>query len=145
MSGNSNQYDPTRMFQDWIQRGGEAQAEFVENFGSLMTAAGQTPGTFNPLETLRQMSETAQSAQSRMIENVSSMQSRGMDAVIGMGQDMISSIAGWGAYKTTVSSNGRISIPEAERKALGIGEGDLVQVIILPIPNRQKREVNKQI
>ena len=144
MNGNSNQYDPTRMFQDWIQKGGEAQAEFVKNFGSLMTAAGQTPGTFNPLETLRQMSETAQSAQSRMIENVSSMQSRGMDAVIGMGHDMISSIAGWGAYKTTVSSNGRISIPEAERKALGIGEGDLVQVIILPIPNRQKREVNKQ-
>ena len=26
----------------------------------------------------------------------------------------------WGAYKTTISSNGRISIPEAERNALGL-------------------------
>lgn len=42
-------------------------------------------------------------------------------------------------FKTTVQSNGRISIPEAERKALGIEEGDLVQVIIIPL-EKQKRE-----
>ena len=142
MSGNRNQYDPTKMFQDWIQQSGQAQAEFVKGFGSLM-ATGSKTGVFNPLETLREISESAQRAQSHMIENVSSMQSRGIDAMIGMGQNLIPSIANWGAYKTTVSSNGRISIPEAERNALGIGEGDLVQVIILPIPNRKKREVNK--
>ncbi|GBC73797.1 hypothetical protein HRbin04_01203 [archaeon HR04] len=42
-------------------------------------------------------------------------------------------------FKTTVQSNGRISIPEAERKALGIEEGDLVQVIIIPLEKQQKR------
>ena len=42
----------------------------------------------------------------------------------------------WGAFKTTVGSNGRISIPEAERDALGIEEGDLVQIIITPIKSK---------
>ena len=41
-----------------------------------------------------------------------------------------------GAFKTTVGSNGRISIPEAERDALGIEEGDLVQIIITPIKSK---------
>jgi AbrB family looped-hinge helix DNA binding protein len=36
-------------------------------------------------------------------------------------------------FKTTVQKAGRISIPEAERQALGIKEGDLVQVMVVPI------------
>ncbi len=36
-------------------------------------------------------------------------------------------------FKTTVQKAGRISIPEAERAALGIKEGDLVQVMVVPI------------
>ena len=145
MNGNSYQNNPTKMFQDWIQRSGEAQAEFVKNFGALMTSAGSRSGTFNPLETLQEISKSAQNVQSQMIEDVSSMQARGLDAMLGMGQNLIPSMASWGTYKTAVSSNGRISIPEAERNALDIEEGDLVQVIILPIPNRRKkREVNKQ-
>ena len=36
-------------------------------------------------------------------------------------------------FKTSVQKAGRISIPEAERKALGIKEGDLVQVVVIPI------------
>lgn len=144
MNGNGNQYDPTRMFQDWIQKSGQAQAEFVKNFASLMTSTGgQSPGVFNPLETLREITESTHNAQSRLMENVSSMQNRGMNALIGMGQNMIPAIANWGAYKTVIGSNGRISIPEAERTALGIEEGDLVQVFILPIPNKKKKEVNK--
>lgn len=147
MIGNENQYNPSEMFAEWIRRGGQAQAEFAKSFGSLMTTPAGGRGAFNPLETLRRTSELAQRAQSEMLQSVSSMQSRGLDAVmLGMGQThgIIPSIAGWGAYKTSVGSNGRISIPEAERNALGIGEGDLVQVIILPIPNRKKREVNEQ-
>jgi AbrB family looped-hinge helix DNA binding protein len=41
-------------------------------------------------------------------------------------------------FKTTVQSGGRISIPEAERQALNIEEGDLVQVILIPIERRRK-------
>jgi hypothetical protein len=38
-------------------------------------------------------------------------------------------------FKTRVQSGGRISIPDAEREALGIDEGDLVQAFIIPIPS----------
>ncbi len=43
-------------------------------------------------------------------------------------------------FKTTVQSGGRISIPEAERQALNIEDGDLVQVIVVPIERRRKSQ-----
>ncbi|QIO25143.1 AbrB/MazE/SpoVT family DNA-binding domain-containing protein [Haloarcula sp. JP-L23] len=36
-------------------------------------------------------------------------------------------------FKTRVQSGGRISIPDAEREALGINEDDLVQAIVFPV------------
>ncbi|MGH1567317.1 MAG: AbrB/MazE/SpoVT family DNA-binding domain-containing protein [Nitrosopumilus sp.] len=139
MNGNSNQYNPTEMFKDWIQKNGRAQAEFMKSFGSLMT--NQTSHTFNPLETLKDVSDNTRQTQSKMMENMSSIQSKSMDTMFNIGQ-MLPSFMNWGAYKTTISSNGRISIPEAERNALGLGAGDLVQVIVLPIAKKSKnREV----
>ena len=139
MSGNTNQYDPTTMFKDWIQKSGRAQAEFMKNFGALM--GNQTSKTFNPLDTLKEVSDNTRQAQSTMMENMTSMQNKSMDTMFSIGQ-MLPSFMNWGAYKTTISSNGRISIPEAERNALGLGEGDLVQVIVLPIAKKSKaREV----
>jgi AbrB family looped-hinge helix DNA binding protein len=44
-------------------------------------------------------------------------------------------------FKTTVQSGGRISIPEAERQALNIEEGDLVQVVLIPI-DRKRRNIS---
>jgi AbrB family looped-hinge helix DNA binding protein len=141
MSGNKNQYDPSEMFKDWIQKSGRAQAEFMKNFGSLMT--NQTSQTFNPLDTLRDVSDGTRQAQSNVMQNMSSMQSKSMDTMFNIGQ-MLPSFMNWGAYKTTISSNGRISIPEAERNALGLGDGDLVQVIILPIAKKSKNKEVKQ-
>jgi hypothetical protein len=58
-------------------------------------------------------------------------------------QNMFSSLQGFTNYnamfKTNVQTGGRISIPEAERQALGIEEGDLVQVIIIPITRKKNR------
>jgi len=141
MSGNYNQYDPSEMFKEWIQKSGRAQAEFIKNFGSLMT--NQNTQTFNPLETLREVSDSTRNTQSKMMQNISSIQNKSMDTMFQIGQ-MLPSFVNWGAYKTTVSSNGRISIPEAERNALGLGEGDLVQVIILPIAKKSKNKEGKQ-
>ena len=141
MNGNSNPYDPTKMFKDWIQKSGRAQTEFMKSFGSLMT--DQDTQTFNPLETLKEVSDRTRQTQSNLIQDMSSMHSQGMEAMFNIGQ-MLPSFMNWGAYKTTLSSNGRISIPEAERNALGLGEGDLVQVIILPIAkNSKNKEVKK--
>ena len=135
MNGNSNQYDPTAMFKDWIQKSGQAQTEFMKSFGNLMT--NQSDQTFNPLETLRDVSDKTRQTQSNIMDNMSSMQTKSMDTMFNIGQ-MLPSFMNWGAYKTTISSNGRISIPEAERNALGLGDGDLVQVIILPIAKKSK-------
>src|SRR3989304_2862201 len=105
MSGNYNQFNPSEMFKDWIQKNGRAQTE--------------------------------------LMKNMSSMQNKSMETMFQIGQ-MLPSFMNWGAYKTTVSSNGRISIPEAERNALGLGEGDLVQVIVLPIAKKSKNKEVKQ-
>jgi hypothetical protein len=141
MNGNQNLYDPSEMFKSWIQKSGRAQAEFMKNFGSLMT--NQTSQTFNPLEVLKGVSDSTKQAQSSMMENISSMQSKSMDTMFSIGQ-MLPSFLNWGAYKTTISSNGRISIPEAERNALGLSDGDLIQVIILPIAKKSKNKEVKQ-
>lgn len=36
-------------------------------------------------------------------------------------------------FKTRVQSGGRISIPDVEREALNIAEGDIVQAIVIPV------------
>ena len=36
-------------------------------------------------------------------------------------------------FKTRVQSGGRISIPDVEREALDISEGDIVQAIVIPV------------
>lgn len=135
MNGNENLYTPAEMFKDWIQKNGNAQAEFMKSFGSLMT--NQSSQTFNPLDTLKEVSENTKQVQSDLMQNVSSMQNQGMNTMFSLGQ-MLPSFMNWGAYKTTIGSNGRISIPEAERNALKLGEGDLVQVIVFPIAKNQK-------
>ena len=141
MIGNQNPYDPSVMFKSWIQKNGQAQAEFIKNFGSLMNH--QSSKTFNPLEALKGISESTKQTQSNMTNNMSSMQSSTMDTMFNIGQ-MLPSFMHWGAYKTTISSNGRISIPEAERNALGLGDGDLIQVIILPIAKKSNSKEVKQ-
>lgn len=43
-------------------------------------------------------------------------------------------------FKTRVQKSGRVSIPDAEREALGIEEGDLVQVIVIPLQKKPKTD-----
>lgn len=77
---------------------------------------------------LRKYAET----QSEFLKQMSSMQSNMM-------QNFLSTLTQYSAvFKATVQSNGRITIPEAEREALGISEGDLVQVIIVPLGKKRK-------
>ncbi|OLC33066.1 MAG: transcriptional regulator [Thaumarchaeota archaeon 13_1_40CM_4_38_7] len=139
MNGNDNQYDPTTMFKEWIQKGGKAQMDFFKTFGDIM---GHQGGRFNPADTLKDIVEKNTKTQADFMQNIGDFQTKAMNSWTKMSQS-VPQFLSWGAFKTAVGSNGRISIPEAERDALKIGEGDLVQVIIVPIEKKRKQGVKK--
>jgi len=89
--------DPVEAFKKSIEKGSEAQKDFVKQFSNIQQDTMQ-----NYLTMLR-----------------------GLTFYNAM-------------FKTTVQSGGRISIPEAERQALSIEDGDLVQVIVVPIERKRK-------
>src|SRR3954462_15281247 len=89
--------DPVSTFKKAVDKGSEAQKEFLKQFSSIQHDAMQK--FFSTLQ--------------------------GLDYYNAM-------------FKTTVQSGGRISIPEAEREALNIEEGDSVQVILIPIERRRR-------
>ncbi len=69
--------------------------------------------------------------QTEFLREITSMQ-------LSMMQNFISMLTQHSAiFKVTVQSNGRITIPEAEREALKINEGDLVQVILIPLGRKK--------
>lgn len=74
-------------------------------------------------------------AQSEFVKRMASMQFDAMQGFLGMLQTLTNFNA---VFKAAVQSNGRISIPEAEREALNIEDGDLVQVIIVPLEKGRK-------
>lgn len=121
------------MFQDWMQKGGKAQVEFMKAFSSQM----ENNQKFDPLQTLKEMTSKASETQANFANNVASAQKTAMEQMFNVG-NIMQGFMSWGAFKTTVGSNGRISIPEAERDALKLSEGDLVQVIVLPIDKKKK-------
>lgn len=134
MTGNNNPYDPATMFKEWIQKGGKAQMEFMKTFGAMM---GQKQ-EFDPVEVLKDIVSKGAKVQSEVMENFGNIQSKAMDSAFKLAQSMPQFVS-WGAFKTAVGSNGRISIPEAERDALGLKEGDLVQVVVIPIEKKSKK------
>ena len=139
MSGNQNQYNPTEMFNEWIRKSGKAQTEFIKNFGVFMGNQGLQE--FDPLQALKDVTEKTTETQTNLMKNLASMQSKSMDTMFNLGQ-LMPNFMNWGAYKTSIGTNGRISIPEAERTALSLKEGDLVQVIVLPL---EKKSLNREV
>lgn len=95
--GSNESADPADAFRKAVEKGSEAQKDFMKQFSSIQQDAMQ-----NYFAILR-----------------------GLSYYNAM-------------FKTTVQSGGRISIPEAERQALNIEDGDLVQVIVVPIERKRK-------
>ena len=127
------------MFKEWIQRSGKAQMDFFRTFGDMMTKTHQV----NPLDTLKEISSNASKSQSDFVQNLAEIQSKGLFNMFNPSQ-YLPQLLSWGTFKTSVGSNGRISIPEAERDALGIKENDLVQVIVIPVERRKHKEEVKE-
>jgi hypothetical protein len=91
----------------------------------------------DPVDAFKKAVEKGSEAQKDFLKQFSSIQQDTM-------QNYFAVLRGLSYYnamfKTTVQSGGRISIPEAERQALNIEDGDLVQVIVVPIERRRKKE-----
>lgn len=133
MVGNNNQADYVSMFQEWMQKGGKSQAEFMKMFSSYM----ENNQKFDPLQAIKDLTAKSTQAQTEFVSNVSAMQKNAMEQLFNIGS-LMQNFMGYGAFKTTIGSNGRISIPEAERDALRINEGDLVQVVVIPLEKKKK-------
>lgn len=84
-------------------------------------------------EAMQQASEGAVEQQQQLFRQL-------LDASTGTGMADVSPLSQLGSmgmgsavFKTRVQSGGRISIPDAEREALDIDEGDIVQTIVIPL------------
>jgi hypothetical protein len=98
MNNNTGSTDDSSPFKNALEKGRDAQRDFVKQFSSIQQDAMQN--FFSMLQGLTYYNAM---------------------------------------FKTTVQSGGRISIPEAERQALNIEDGDLVQVIIVPIERKRRK------
>jgi len=86
---------------------------------------------YDPAELFKQWLENTSKVQSDFAKNMNPFQTNTQNPF--NLQNMMPNFLSWSAFKTTVGSNGRISIPEAERQALSMDEGDLVQVVVIPV------------
>jgi hypothetical protein len=91
----------------------------------------------DPVEAFKKVMEKGSEAQKDLARQFSSFQTDAMQNYF----TMLKGLSFYNAmFKTTVQSGGRISIPEAERQALDIEDGDLVQVIVIPIERKKRKE-----
>jgi uncharacterized protein (UPF0333 family) len=95
----------------------------------------------DPVEAFKKAITKGSEAQKDFIRQFSNVQQDAMQNYFAVLQSLTFNNA---MFKTTVQSGGRISIPEAERQALKIEDGDLVQVIVVPIERRRKGSMQKE-
>lgn len=95
----------------------------------------------DPMSTFKKAVDKGSEAQKEFLKQFSSIQQDAMHNFFSTLQGLIYYNA---MFKTTVQSGGRISIPEAEREALDIDDGDLVQVIIIPIERKRTKDSSRK-
>ena len=95
----------------------------------------------DPMEAFKKAVSKGSEAQKDFVRQFSNIQQDAMQNYFAVLQSLTFNNA---MFKTTVQSGGRISIPEAERQALNIEDGDLVQVIVVPIERRRKGSMQKE-
>ena len=105
--------------------------------------------TWPPALFAQQFQEAGEKAAEQQADFVRQLWSAGAGSGMGdvsgtNGMDLpglAASSMGTATFKTRVQSGGRISIPDAEREALDIEEGDIVQTVLVPVKrNRSEQE-----
>ena len=74
--------------------------------------------------------EASEQAMERQQQFLSQMMQVGAG---GLDMNQLGAMSRTATFKTRVQSGGRISIPDAEREALDIEEGDIVQTVVIPV------------
>ncbi|PSP98162.1 hypothetical protein BRC89_09415 [Halobacteriales archaeon QS_4_70_19] len=110
-------------------------------------ADDENDGLFTPtvLKNLQEAAEGATRQQQRMLQQVltgGGMAGAGAGAEGGTGglAPQLSAMSQMATFKTRVQSGGRISIPDAEREALDIEEGDIVQTVVIPVKRKRDED-----
>ena len=98
------------------------------------------PETNEDMESYKKAIDSTTQAQQDFLKKFSNLQVDAMQNFFSMLQGLTFNHA---MFKTTIQSGGRISIPEAERQALKIEDGDLVQVIVIPIERKHRNNTAK--
>jgi len=87
------------------------------------------PPMFNGMQ---EMSEQAMETQQEMLSQMMQAGAGGLD------MNQLGAMSQTATFKTRVQSGGRISIPDAEREALDIEEGDIVQTVVIPVKRNRE-------
>lgn len=145
MSGTNNPYDPTEMYKKWLRQNEEFQDEFKKNFERVreqVSEISKLPETMQRFtEQVNRTADPVNQGAQQFADMVKAAMAPWQSMQAAEYAAIPNILVGWASFKTAIGSNGRISVPEAERSALGLHEGDLVQVIVLPVS--KKKEVNQ--
>ncbi len=92
-------------------------------------------GLMWPPNMLKAFQETSEQATRRQQEALRSLFMGSSDDGPDLGNvtEQLGAMSRMATFKTRIQSGGRISIPDAEREALDIGEGDIVQTVVVPV------------
>lgn len=86
----------------------------------------------NFLKAIQETSEQATRTQQEAMQSLF-MGTKSDTPDLGSISEQLGAMSQMATFKTRIQSGGRISIPDAEREALDIGEGDIVQAVVVPV------------
>ena len=91
----------------------------------------ESDGPMWPPAMFKAFTETGEQAVEQQQELFKQMMTGG--GLPGLDMNQLGAVSQTATFKTRVQSGGRISIPDAEREALDIEEGDIVQTVVIPV------------
>ena len=103
---------------------------------TLMTDTNEDrEGLMWPPNMLKAFQETSEQATRKQQEALQSLLTGTSTQAPDLGDitEQLGAMSQMATFKTRIQSGGRISIPDAEREALDIGEGDIVQTVVVPV------------
>ncbi|WP_254838655.1 AbrB/MazE/SpoVT family DNA-binding domain-containing protein [Natronomonas marina] len=95
----------------------------------------------NLLKNIQDVSETATRQQQEALQQLLlGAGAGGGTPDLGDLSDQMGAMTQMATFKTRIQSGGRISIPDAEREALDIQEGDIVQTVVVPVKRNRDED-----